>query len=184
MCRSQRQVPRTAIWVDRRVRGRRQRAVNRPLLLRFRGMVDRGPYKRVTEGDPRLHVQEAFVCNRLCRRTAHADLRGSAPDERGISRGLGRRDKQKATGLRRQTGESSSEARLDSARHRNGYRKRESSEELPRRQSARQLEQRERIPARLIDDALEHVMVDAIRKRRTKQCQGSRAVQSRNLECR
>ena len=68
------------------------------LLLGCRRMVDRGPYKRVPECDPRVHVQEAFICNRFCRGTGDTDLRGRAPHKRGIARRFGRRDEQKTTG--------------------------------------------------------------------------------------
>src|ERR1700730_7095606 len=89
-------------------------------LLRCRRMVDRGPNKRVAECDPCVHVQEAFVLDRISCRPGDTDLRGGAPHEPGITGRFGRRDEEKATGLRRQIGESSAEARLDAASGRKG----------------------------------------------------------------
>ena len=63
------------------------------------------------------------------------------------------------------------EARFDAARDRHGDRQRETAAELRGGQSARQLEQRERIAVTLDDDAVEHLVVDTIGERRAQQHQ-------------
>ena len=91
-------MPSAAVGVECRIRGCRKRAMHVALLLGSRRMVDRGPYKRVPESDPRVHVQEALIYNRFCREIGDTDSRGRAPHKRGIARRIGRRDEQKATG--------------------------------------------------------------------------------------
>ena len=89
-----------------------------------------------------------------------AEPLGGAPHECRVADGFGRGREHELPGLRRKGLESPLEALFDAARHRYGLGHPVSAGELRRRHRARQLQQRQRVAARLGDDAAPHPLIE------------------------
>ena len=94
-------------------------------------------------------------------RLGDAETLSGAPHERQITGRVGRSHQQQAPRITRQLRQPPSEALLDLIGQRHGRGQAESARELRRRQPTRQLQQRERVPARLDDDPIQHLLIES-----------------------
>ena len=94
---------------------------------------------------------------------------GRAPHQQRVADRLRRRHQQKPLGLRRQPHEPPPEAVLDPPRQPRRVRQTEPARQLSRRQPPGQLQQRQRITARLRDEPLPHPLIQRNPQRRAQQ---------------
>jgi hypothetical protein len=104
-----------------------------------------------------------------CRRLGDPEPLSRSPDQRRIADRVSGRHEQQASRLRWQPRQSPSEAFLDAVGEGQCGGQTEPTRQLRGRQPARQLQQGERIPACLGDDALAHALVEPIRQDRVQQ---------------
>src|SRR5439155_20607873 len=106
----------------------------------------------------------AFRLHGVRGRLRDPELLRRAPQKRRVTDGFCRRQEQQPPRVTREPRQASREALLDPSGQRQSRREAESTGELRRRQPAWQLEERERIPARLGDDPLEYGLVEPRRE--------------------
>ncbi len=117
-------------------------------------------------------IQEPAPLRGLERRAGHAEARRRPPHQRRVADGLRRRHQEQPPRIVGQLVEPALEALLDPAGQRQQLRQAEPAGHLRRRQAARQLEQRERIAARLGDDPVPDAFVEPARDDRRQQRAG------------
>jgi hypothetical protein len=149
-------VPRAAIRVDLRIGCIRQRAVSLAPLVRLGRTVHRRAHERVTERHRTVERQQAFRLRSVRGRLWDPKLLRCAPQKRRVADRFCRRQEQQPPRLAREPRQPPREALLDPGGQRQRCRQRETAGQLGGRQSARELQERERIPACLGDDPLEH----------------------------
>ena len=155
-----RAMPRPAVGVAIRVGHIGQRPMDLLPFRRGRRTVGRRADERVPEPDARIDLEQSLCRGGRCRLDPDAELLGCAPHERRVADGLGRGREQEPPGLRWEGLEPPPEALLDAARHRHGLGHPVAAGELCGRHRARQLQQRERVAARLGDDAAPHPLIE------------------------
>ena len=159
-----RPVPGAAIRVELRIGCVRQRAVDLASLVRLGRAVDRRANQRMTERHRAVERQQAFRLDGVRGRLRDPELPRRAPQERRVAERLGRRQEQQPPRVAREPRQPPREALLDPGGQRQRRRQAEPAGELGGRQPARQLQQRERIAARLGDDPLQHRFVQPRRE--------------------
>ncbi len=154
-------MPGATIRVGVRIGRFRQRAMYRLPFPQARGAVYGGADKRIPETHLGADLDQPRRLGRLRRIGIDSeDLRG-APQQVHVTHCLCGRGEQKSLRLDRECLVLAKEALLDLARERLHVRKREPARELRHRQSARQLQQRERVTARFGDDAISDARVES-----------------------
>ena len=118
-------------------------------------------------GQPSSNRPSASTASRS--RLGDSELPGRPPHERRVADWIGRRHEQQASRIARKPGQPPREALLDARGQRHRRRQAEPARELRRRQPARQLQQSERIPARLGDDPIQHALIQPSRQDRLQQ---------------
>ncbi len=87
-----RAMPRTAIGIDLRIRGPRQRAMYLPPLVGGSGMVDRGTKKRMTERDSCTNGNQVGRLRGRTRLDRNTKLGSGSPEKHGIADRFGSGD--------------------------------------------------------------------------------------------
>ena len=174
-------MPRTAVWVDPSFGRLRQCQVGRPTFLDGRGAVDGGAHQRMPEGHAIADRQEP-VRFLVDRRDRDPDQLGRTQQQPRIADRLRRREQQQTPRVDRERIESLDEALLDSPGESSRIDQAEASGQLRRRQPARQLQQGERVPARLRDDPVADLLVQVEPDRRAQQRAGIAVAHPTHLE--
>ena len=125
----------------------------------------------MAEGHPLAQGQQP-VGFRIDRRDRDAELLRSPQQQQWITHGLCRRKQQQTPRIVGDRADPLNEALLDPPRHRLRLWQAEASSQLRCRQSARQLEQRQRVPAHLRDDPVKDGLIQLDSQRRAQQCAG------------
>jgi hypothetical protein len=149
------QMPRPAVRVGLPVGGLGQRLVGRPKLGRARGAIDGRADQRVTKGHPLRERQEPVGLD-VHRRHGDAEPVGGPEQQEGIAGRVGGGDEQQAPRVAGHRLEPCDVALLDPSRERLRLEQPESAGQLRRGQPARELEQGQRVAARLGDDPVAH----------------------------
>ena len=149
-------VPGAAVRVRKRVRDVRQRGVRGEPLFRRGRAVRRRAHERVTEADLRADLQQAGVGRRGRRVASDPELLGRAPDEQRLADRVRRGQLQEPARVGRELVEALPEAVLDAHR----ARWTEPARQFRGTHRAWELQQRERVPARLGDQPLADVIVE------------------------
>ena len=153
-------MPGAAIGIDLGVGRLGERAVDALALLRRGRAVDRGAHERMPEAHLRAELDQARRRRRR-RRVGRDPERGRRPPhQQRIADRLGRRDEQQQPRRRRQRRQPLPEALLDAARQRRAVGQPEPARQLRGRPAARQLQQRQRVAARLGHDPIAHALVE------------------------
>ena len=155
-----RKVPGAAIGVDVGIGGLGERAVDALALLRRRRAVDRRTHERMTEAHLRAEIDQSRGGRRRGRVRPDAELGGRPPHQHRIPHRLRRSDEQQQPRRRRQRRQPLREALLDPPRQRRGVGQPEPARELGGRPATWQLEQRQRIAARLGHDPITHPLIE------------------------
>ena len=174
--RGLRAVPGASIGIDVRIGGVGEGEMGLASLIGGGCPVHSRTRQRMTEHDTGAQVEQAVRSQRLRRRLGDLEPLRRARDEREIARRICRGEEQQAPAIRRDARESLGEVFLDPSGQRERCGQPEPTGELRRRHAARQLQERERIPARLHDDAVEHLLINASRQDRLQQDRAHHAV--------
>jgi RNA polymerase primary sigma factor len=171
-----RAMPRTAIGIDLGIRDRCQRAVRTPPFVGGSGVVNGGTKERMTERHSCSHRNQFGPlrrCNRLDRDTKS---RSGSPEKHGIAERFGSSDEQQSLRLVGKPVDLPAKACLHAPHERQRRSDGEAAREARGRDTARKLEQRERIATCLVDDSLTDAFVEPSRCRRGEQlaCVGVR----------
>ncbi len=158
-------LPRPAIGIDVGVGRLRERLVDAPAVLRRRRPVDRGPHERMAESHLGAELDQSGLGGRDRRARPDPQRAGRLPDEQRIADRLGRRDQEQQPRRRRQLRQSLLEALLDAAGQRGPAVQPEAAGQLGGRPPARQLQQRQRVAARLAHDPVADALVERTRHR-------------------
>ena len=118
----------------------------------------------MTERHPLPQRQQALRLDRACRRLGDPEPLRRAPDERRIAEGVCGSEQQQAPRVPGQLRQPTPEALLDPSGQRQRRGQTEPACQLRRRQAARQLQQGQRIPARLDHDPLDHSVIQPTRQ--------------------
>ena len=157
------QMPRTTVWVELRIGRLRQGEVHRlALLLRGRS-VDRRAYERVAEHHPLADGQQPFGRVGAGRRQPDAEALGRAPHQQRVVDRLRRRHEQQQPRLLGERLEPPQEALLDPPRRPMRALQPEPARQLRCRQRPRQLQDRQRIAARLGDEPVADALIEPAR---------------------
>ena len=159
-----RTVPGAAIRVELGIGCVRQRAVSLAPLVRLRRPVHRRAHERMTEHHCTVQRQQAFRLRGVRGRLRDPKLLRRAPQKRRVADRFCCRQEQQPPRVAREPHQPPREALLDPGGQRQRCRQPETSGELGGRQPARELQERERIPACLGDDPLEHGLVQPRRE--------------------
>ena len=145
-------MPGTAVGIDIRIGDLREDAVRLLSLPKRRRPVGRRAHKRMTKPHPRVELDQSGLDGG--RRSLGTDRQplGSSPQQHGVADGIGRCELQQPPRLGRKRIQPSPEALLDPPRKRYRVRKCEPARQLSRRQTPRQLQQSQRVAARLAHD--------------------------------
>ena len=149
-------MPGAPIGVQLRVRGLRQRVVQRVPLSRRRRLVGRRAHRRVPEAHLHADLEQAGVDGRRRRLRVDAEPLGRAPHEQRLADGIGGRELHQSPGVRGQRVQAPPETLLEDRRGRTP----EPAGQLRGAHAAREFQQRERVAARLGDQALADVDVE------------------------
>ena len=153
-------MPRPAIGIGVGVGGLREGLVDAPAVLRRGRPVDRGPHERMAEAHLGAELDQGRVGGRSRRARLDPQRGGRLPDEQRIAHRLGRRDQEQQPRRRRQLRQSLLEALLDATGQRRPAVEAEPARQLGGRPPPRQLQQRQRIAARLAHDPIAHALVE------------------------
>ena len=123
----------------------------------------------MAEPHPGAELGQAGVGRGRRRVGADPEPGGGPPHQRRVAGRVGRREQQQAPGLVRERADAPAEALLDAARQRHRAGEPEPAGQLGRRQSAWQLQQRQRVAPRLGDDLVAHPRVDRPGQHRVQQ---------------
>ena len=152
-------VPGAPVGIELRVGGLRQRGVQRVPFLRRRRAVGRRAHARVPEPHLRADLEQPGVDGGRRGLRIDAEPLGRSPHEQRLADGIGRRELQQPPRVGGQRVEPPPEALLDAGlRHRAGPA--EAARQLRRAHAPRQLEQGQRVAARLRDDPLADALVE------------------------
>jgi hypothetical protein len=165
-------MPRPAIGIVLRIGRLRQRPMRVSPLGQGSRLVDGGARQGVPEAHAIADRQQALRLHLLRGRRRDPEPLGRAPEQQRIPERLGRRDQQQAPGVIRKPLELPDEALLDVPREVLRAEEAEATGQLGRRQPLWQLEQRERIPARLGDDPVADLRIQREPHRRVQQRAG------------
>ena len=155
-----RKVPGAAIRIDISIGGISQGAVDALALVRRCRSLDSRTDKRMTEAHLRPEVDQSSVGRRHSCVRPDPELRGRPPHQHRIPHRLGRRDKKQKSCRRGQRRQPLCEALLDSPRQRHAVGQPEPARELSEGSASGQLEQRQRVAARLGHDPITHPLVE------------------------
>jgi hypothetical protein len=123
----------------------------------------------MAEAHQRAELDQPGRLGRSGRVLADPELLEGAPQQGRVADRVGRRREHESSRVGRERLEPSQEAALDAAGQRRRIRQAEAARQLGRGQAAWQLEQRERVAARLRDDPLAHPLVHGPHDRRLQQ---------------
>ena len=152
-------MPRPAVRVGLPVGRIGQRQVHRPAVPGRRRPVYRRAHQRMAEHDPFADRQQPGILRGGGRRGTHAERLGRAPDQQRIANRFRCRNEQQHSRVVRKRVETAQIALLDPPRQRVGGQQSETARQLGRGQSARQLEEGERIAPGLGNDPVAHLFV-------------------------
>ena len=178
------EMPRPAVRIDPLIGRLGERAVDGVSLRKRRRTVGGRADERVSEPHPGAELEQPNLGSRSRRLGSDPELFSSAPHQDRLADRIGRREHDEPTGVRREHLEPTAEALLNAVGQRRRNRYRESTGKFGGRGPARQLEQRQRVAARLGDDLFPHARVDRSRERRGEQGAGIGAVESIEPELR
>ena len=134
-----------------------------PAVLRRGRPVDRGPHERMAEAHLGAELDQARRRRRGRRAALDPERGGRLPHQQRIAHRLGRRDQEQEPRRRRQLRQPLLEALLDAAGQRRPAVQPEPARQLGGRPAARQLQQRQRVAARLGHDPIAHPLVERTR---------------------
>jgi hypothetical protein len=155
-----RKVPGAAIRIDIGIGGLRECTVDVLALLRCRPAVHRRAHERVSEPHLRAEIDQSSVGRRHGRVRPRAELGRRPPHQHRIPHRLGRSGEKQQPRRRRQRRQPLREALSDPPRQRRGIRQPEPARKLGRRAATWQLEQRQRVAARLGHDPITHPLIE------------------------
>ena len=155
-----RKVPGAAIRIDIGIGGLGERAVDALALLRRCRSLDGRTDKRMPEAHLSPEIDQSRAGERRGRVRPDAELRGRPPHQHRIPHRLGRRDEKQQSCRRGQRRQPLSESLLDPLRQRRVVGQPEPARELGRREATRQLEQSQRVAARLGHDPIAHALIE------------------------
>ena len=164
-----RAMPGATVGIEDRVGRVGERPVHVAAVARVRRAVDRRADERMREAHACAELDQPGVLGRPRGVAADPETLGGAPQQAHIAQRLGRRGQEQKLRVARQRLDALEEAVLDAARQRARVGEPEPARELRRRQSARQLEQRERVAAGLVEDPSLHSLVERAGDRRVQQ---------------
>ncbi len=162
-------VPGAAVGIDRRIGGLGQGAVHLLFLPGRRRPVGGRAHQRVPEQHPGAELGQARVGRRPRRVGADPEPPGRPPDQCRIPGRLGRRQQQQPPRRVRQRLDAPPETLLDPPRQRHRAGQPEPASQLLRGQPAWQLQQRQRVAARLGDELIADPLVQRAGQRRAQQ---------------
>ena len=134
-----------------------------PLVVRRGRPVHRGPHERMAEAHLGAELDQAGRLRRSRRVAVDPERGGRLPHQQRIAHRLGRRDQEQEPRRRRQLRQALLEALLDAAGQRRPAVQPQPARQLGGRQAAWQLQQRQRIAARLGHDPIAHPLVERTR---------------------
>ena len=152
-------MPGAAVRIELRIGHVRQRAVRVLSLLQRRRPVCHRAHQRVTKPHPSTELQQAGLGGRRRSLGRDSETLGCPPHQQRFADRIGRCELQQPPGLGRKRVEPPPEALLDASRERYRAGESEPARQLRRRQSLHQLQQRQRVAARLGDDLIAHPRV-------------------------
>ena len=156
-CGGARPVPCAAIGIGLGIGDRGQRPVRAPAFLRRRRAVGRRAYERVAEAHQGAELAQAR--GRVRGRRVDAQPSGRLEHQRRVADRLGRRDQHQPPGVVRQRLDPPPEAVLDPPGQRSCPGEAEPARQSGGRDLARELQQRQRVAARLGDEPVAHELV-------------------------
>jgi hypothetical protein len=153
-------VPGAAIRIDVGVGGLGQRAVHAPALLGPASPIDRRAHEGVAEAHLRAEGNQSQGSRRRGCVQPDTEPGGGPPHQHRVPERLSCRDEEQEPRRRRERRQPLPEALLDPRRHRWGTGQPEPARELGGGPATWQLEQRQRVPARLGQDPITHPLVE------------------------
>jgi hypothetical protein len=153
-----------------------------PLIRRWGRPVSSGAHQGMTETHPRSELDQSQSLGWERGIGGDSELLGCAPQQDGVPHRFGRSGQQQPLRLGRKRPKLPAEALFDAVCERQRVGKTEPAGKLRRRQSARQLHQREWVPPRLGDDPVSHALIQPARDHRLQQRAGVSVIQSREDE--
>ena len=157
--RGLRAMPAATVRVELRIGRFGERAVGGSAFGRGRAPVDGRAHQRVKERHAPARRQQLRLHRRRGRAGSDAEPLARAPQQRRVAERVGGGDQHQQARVGGKRFQALAEARLDPARERRAGQD-EAARELRRRQPAGKFEQRERVAACLVDDALAHLLVE------------------------
>ena len=162
-------VPRSAVGIDLRI-GRLGQGVMYILAVgQGRSPVGRRPHQRMPEPHPQAHLEQPGSLGRCRGASPDPEPLGCTPEQSRIADRFGSRRQQQPLALSRQRPYPAEKALLDTTRQWPRVREPEASRHLGRRQPPGELQQRQRVAARLRDDPVPHRLVQAATEHRGQQ---------------
>lgn len=143
--------------------------VSAQTLLRRSRAIDRRTHEGMTEAEARSELDQVRLHGRSRSIRVDPEPLRRSPDERRVTQRVSRGDDQQALRLGRQRLEPAQEALLDAAREPDRVRRAEATRELRGGEPARQLQKRQRVPAGLDHDPVQHGSVKRAGQRRLQQ---------------
>ena len=165
-------MPRAAVRIDVRIGRLRQCEMGGPAFLHHRRPVDGGACQRVAERHALSDCQQPVRLHVTGDRRLDADCFGRAPEQQRITERLRRRQQRQTPRVIRERLELSDEALLDPSGETLRPQQTEAARQLGRRQASRQLQQRQRIPPRFVDDPIPDSLIELESHRRAEQRAG------------
>ena len=163
------EVPGAAVGIDLCVGDLRKGAVRALSLLKRRGLVGRRAHQRMAEPHARVELDQAGLYGRGRRVGPDREPLCGSPEQRRLADRIGRRELQQSPCLDRKRVEPPPEALLDPPRERHRGGEPETARQLGGRHAPRQLQQRQRVAARLGDDLVPDTGVQGACERRFEQ---------------
>jgi hypothetical protein len=167
--RSLRPVPGAPIRIEPRISHLGQRVVDLLSLLAGGRPVGRRAHQRMPEPHLGAELDQPGLHRGRSRRNRDLEQPGRLPHQQRIAGRIRRRQLQQPSGLLRQRPDLPPEAFLDVTRQRPCARQPESTRQLRRRHSTRELEQRQRVPPGLGHDLVPHPGIQRAGQHRIEQ---------------
>jgi hypothetical protein len=177
-----RAVPCPAIGIDLGIGRRCERPVGGPALRGRCWLVDRGARQRMTKPDHRAELDQTGGLGGRRRVDRDPELGDRAPQQRRVPDRIRRRDQQEPLCIRRERVQPPPEALLDPPRQRRCVGQSEPARQLRGGQPSRQLQQSQRIAARLGHDPISHPLVQRRRDDGAQECASIGGAQAVHFE--
>ena len=182
--RRTRAMPGAAIGIERAVGDLGERTMHGLALAGRGGAIDGRPHERVREAHAMVELEQLGRGRGVSRLDRDLEPLGPAPHQHRIADRLRRREQQEPLRVGGQGLHAPFEALLDAPLQRMRVRQAEPAGELGRRHAARQLQQGERIAARLGDDPVAHALVQRAAHGRRQQGPGIHGSQAADRQLR